>query len=190
MNSQIQSESDLPSDIKSRVSSTFSYNNIKQLLANTHYRGPLPEGKGGSGGSGLRKRGHVLMGMPGTNRVSVLRKATETNLIVETSSGYATTDRGADLLERLMICDECGSQEIPGLIPVGRSSHYTRHSTACPSCNDFQYPDKDGGLKLGEWHHFERDSSSLKSAVDAVESNSNVDLWLNGMSLSAAKNQI
>lgn len=190
MSSWIQSESDLPSDFQSRLSSTFDYTNIKQLLANTYYRGPLPEGDGGSGGYGLSKRGHVFMGMPSTHRDSVLRKATEADVIVETSEGYASTGRGADILERMMICEDCGTQEIPGLIPVGRGSFYTRHSTACPSCNDFRNRGRDGSMHLGVWHYFERDDDSLESAVDAMEANSNVELWLNGLSLSNAKKQI
>ena len=190
MTGWIQSESDLPSDFQSRLSSTFDYANIKQLLANTYYRGPIPEGEGGSGGHGLRKRGHVLMRKPDTHRNSILRKATEVDVIVETSEGYATTSRGADILERMMLCDDCGTQEIPGLIPVGRGSYYTIHNTACPSCNDFRDPGKDGSLRVGEWHYFERDDESLESAVNAMEANSNVELWLNGMSLSNAKKQI
>lgn len=186
----IQSESDLPSDFQPRLSSTFDYVNIKQLLANNFYRGPIPEGEGGSGGHGLRKRGHVFMGMPDNHRDSILRKAREVDVIVETSEGYATTSRGVDILERMMSCDDCGTQEIPGLIPVGRGSYYTRQTTACPSCNDFRDLGKDGSMQRGEWHYFERDDDSLESAVDIMEANSNVELWLNGMTLSNAKKQI
>jgi hypothetical protein len=130
------------------------------------------------------------MEMPSTHRNSVLRKAKEVDVIVETSEGYATTSRGADILERMRLCDDCGTQEIPGLIPVGRGSYYTRHSTACPSCNDFRDRGQDGSLRRGEWHYFERDDESLESAVEAMEANSNVELWLNSMSLSNAKKQI
>jgi hypothetical protein len=190
MSGRIQSESDLPSEFQSRLSSTFDYANIKQLLANTYYRGPIPKGEGGSGGHGLRKRGHVFMGMPGNHCDSVLRKATEVNIIVETSEGYVTTADGANILEKMMICEDCGTQEIAGLMPSGQGSYYTRHSTACPSCEDFRDQDKDGGMKLGKWYYFERDNDSLESAVDAMVANPDVELWLNGMPLPSAKKQI
>ena len=191
MSSRIKSESDLPSDFQSRLSSTFDYSNIKQLLANTYYRGPIVEGEGGSGGYGLRKRGHVLSGMPGNWRGSVLRKAEEVDILVETSEGYVTTGRGAKILERMMYCDDCGTQELPSLIPVGRKhSVYVTHRPTCPSCRDFQDVNPDGSMEYGKVHHFERDDDSLEAAVEAMETNQNIELWLNGMSLDQAKKQI
>lgn len=191
MSSRIQTKSDLPSDFQNRLSSTFDYSNIKQLLTHTYYRGPIPEGEGGSGGYGLRKRGHVLAGMPGNWRESILRKAKEVDVLLETSEGYVTTDRGAKILERMMYCDDCGTQELPALIPVGhKPSVYVTHRATCPSCRDFQVVNPDGSMEYGKIHHFERDGGSLEAAVEAMEGNQKVELWLNGMSLTQAKKQI
>lgn len=184
----IDSEDDLPEDLQNKVSSTFDLNRIKRILTNTYYRGPIPEGEGGSGGHGLRKRGHALMGLPGTHRQSVLRKATETDLITELSDGFASTSRGSDLLQQMISCDDCGEKEVPARLCGGsKRSAYIAQTTVCPSCHEIEELDDDDHVVYGNIYHFERDDGSLQRAVEAMQSNKNIDLWLNELSLSEAE---
>lgn len=187
MTYRIPSESELPDDLQDRLSSTFDYETIRQLLVNTYYRGPIPGGDEES--ETLADQGHALASMPGSHRKSVLRKATEVGIVAETSEGYVTTERGAALLERMTDCAECGTEEQPGFLPVEDDSH-RRYDTACRSCEEFYRPGPDGDVTPGEWHHFERDEDSLEAAVEAMQANPDVELWLNAMSLTYANNQI
>jgi len=107
--------------------------------------------------------------MPGNWRESILRKAKEVDVLLETSEGYVTTERGAKILERMMYCDDCGTQELPALIPVGRKPNvYVTHRATCPSCRDFHDVNPDGSIEYGKIHYFERDGDSLEAAVEAM----------------------
>lgn len=184
----IDSEEDLPEDIQDKVSSTFDLNRIKRLLTNTYYQGPIPEGEGGTGGHGLRKRGHALMGKPRTHRQSILGKATETNLITELSDGFASTSRGVELLQQMIYCDDCGEKEVPARLCGGsKRNAYISQTTVCPSCHEIEELDDGDNIVYGNIYHFERDDESLQRAVEAMQSNENVELWLNGLSLSEAE---
>lgn len=183
----IDSKTDLPDDIQSKVSSTFDFKFIRKLLRNSHYKGPIVEGEGGRGGHGLRRRGYALAGMPSSHRKSVLRKATQLDLVVEVDDGYATTVRGSDLLRQMTVCEECGEREVPTLMPVGRRrSAFVNLLTFCPECYDFKERGEDGSFQYGERYRFERDEGNLREAVEAMEANEDVVLWLNEMTFDEA----
>lgn len=191
MTNKIDSEDDLPDDIRSHVSSTFDFPLIQNLLTTTYYKGPIPEGEGGRGGYGLRHRGHALMGMPSTHRKSVLRKAKDVELITEFPEGYVTTPRGADLLQQMAICDDCGEREVPAEIPIGRKrqgSIYVDFRTTCPSCTEFEEREDDS-LRYGKFYRFNSDEERFETAVNAMEKEG-VEVWLNGMSLEDAKDEL
>lgn len=130
------------------------------------------------------------MGMPDSHRKSVLRKAKEVDLVKELPNGFATTPRGAELLPGLTICDDCGEQEEPALLPTGsKRNPRVAFITYCSSCNDFRERSDGDALRYGKVHRFHRDEDSLQEAVEAVESHE-VELWLNDMSLNEAKDEL
>jgi len=185
MSSGIHSSSDLPSDIQAETTNTFDFAMIRDLLHDTYYMGPIPEG---SSGSGLRQRHGALAGKPESHRTHVLDKAMNANLVFETQDGYVTTSRGANLAEEIAVCDQCGGEEVPAkVIPGrirGRRTVSTSLTTLCPSCDDhLDDPDQDR-----VWR-FERDDDSLEKAVEAVE-NTNAVLYLNDMTLSQANSYL
>jgi hypothetical protein len=187
----IDSEDDLADDIQSKVSSTFDLNFIRKLLRNSYYKGPIVEGEGGRGGHGLRHRGYALAGMPSSHRKSVMRKATEVDLVVELNNGYATTARGSSLLRQMTDCEECGEREVPTLMPVGRRhSAFVNLLTFCPNCNDFEERSEDSRFRYGKKYRFNRDEESLREAVEAMVANENVVLWLNNMTLDKAVDEL
>ena len=179
MPSQIDSMADLPDDVREKESSTFSFGKVKQILTAGYYTGPAEHSD--SSRSGMRA--FALRGDPSSHRKSILRKATETNLLEETPEGYATTPHGADLLDKITICDECGSDQSPYIagIKTGRVSGYGLVHTQCPSCDD--------PLNSVNVEEFTRSDEQLKEAIETMESNG-VVCYLNGKDLSQAKSDL
>jgi len=115
----------LPEDVRSKISKTFDIELIIKLLRDTSWF-VTPEGEGGKQavynmvtgyvmedgypGTGMRRPGGCLHGHPDSVRKSILNKAIESNLIINTNNGYKSTEKGLKLLLKLDKCNEC--QEI------------------------------------------------------------------------------
>lgn len=171
----ITSMDDLPQDIQNQESATFDFNKVRNILTEGYYRGPSVHDDDSH--RGMRR--HALRGDPTSHRTSILRKATDTNLLEETSLGYATTPRGYDILDEMTICDQCGGDKDPVhiVVPYGRHRAFTAVHTYCMNCED------PTGAQNTSTH--QRDDDELERAVRAMESN-NVICYLNGLSLSGA----
>lgn len=171
---------DLPQEVQDQESATFDFGKVRTLLLAGYYRGPAENDDDSRGGL----RAAALRGNPATHRTSILRKAVETNLLEETPDGYATTPHGFELLQQMMICEDCGGDQsafITG-IPTGRHSGYAAIITVCPSCRD----NPTSSTNVSE---FERSEESLREAIRAMESH-DVVCYLNGKSVNQVKDEL
>lgn len=125
----------LPEAVRDVMNKTFNFDTVRGMLRATVWW-VTPEGEGGkqavynlSGvlleegypGTGLRKPGSVLHGHPATVRKSILNKAINSGLIIETEKGYKATELGIKTLVRIDTCPECGELRKP----VSTYSHYS-----------------------------------------------------------------
>ena len=175
----IRSMADLPKDVRERESATFDFGKVKTLLTEAYYRGPAIHEDDSK--KGLRAR--ALRGNPSSHRKSILKKATETNLLMETSEGYATTSHGYELLNQMTVCETCGQDEEPfgAGIRTGKYSGYYAVLTKCPSCEDPTGADN-------VTKHV-RDEDELEEAVRVMESQ-DVICYLNGKSIDRVKQDL
>lgn len=175
----IATMTDLPQDVQNKESATFDFGKVSGLLRDGYFRGPAKHEDDSKGGL----RTQSLRGDPATHRKSILRKATETNLLEETPNGYATTPRGYDLLEQIMVCEDCGGDEEPvsAVVRTGKYFGYGAIFTVCPSCKN------PTSAQNASW--YSRDDDSLKEAVRTMESHS-VVCYMNGMTLDQAKSSL
>ena len=124
----------LPEAVRDVMNKTFDFDTILKLLRDTVWW-VNPEGEGGkqavynlSGalieegypGTGLRKPGSVLHGHPATIRKSILTKAINSGLIIETEEGYKATELGIKTLVGIDTCPECDELRMP----ISTYSHY------------------------------------------------------------------
>lgn len=113
----------LPEEVRMGISQTFDLDRIVQVLRDTVWFAPIPEGEGGrhaiynlSGvlleegypGTGMRRPMGCLYNIPEKSRLSILNKAVKSGLVKETDEGYVSTDEGVKLLYTLDRCKECG----------------------------------------------------------------------------------
>ena len=180
MSQRIGSMADLPQDVQDQESATFDYGQVRTLLLAAYYRGPAVNDDDSHRGL----RASALRGSPSSHRSSILRKAENVNLVEETPEGYATTDRGLDLLEQMMICEDCGGDQsiYAAVQSLGRHRGYIALVTICLSCHD----DPTSSSNVSEYN---RNDEGLEKAVDAMENHS-VVCYLNGMSLDQAKSHL
>ena len=127
----------IPSDVREKISKTFNFDTIIGLLRDTAWF-VTPEGEGGKQcyhyppcgcgypGTGLRRPNGVLYGQPKTVRKSILSKALDSGLIVETPKGFKATEKGVELLLKFDICPDCNEvrrpYDITAIIAYERSS--------------------------------------------------------------------
>lgn len=170
---------DLPQDVQDQQSSTFDFGKVRSLLIAGYYRGPAVHKDDSKTGM----RASALRGDPASWRKSILRKATNTNLLKETPKGYATTPHGHGLLEQMTICDDCGSQQEPygAVIRTGKFSGYYSVIPQCPNCND--------PLSAKNVEEHVRDDDELEEAVEVMESH-DVVCYLNGESIDDVKRDL
>ena len=124
----------LPEAVREVMNKTFDFNTILGILRDTVWW-VNPEGEGGkqavynlSGvlmeegypGTGLRKPGSALHGHPATIRKSILTKAINSGLIIETEEGYKATELGIKTLVGIDTCPECNELRMP----ISTHSHY------------------------------------------------------------------
>lgn len=125
----------LPEAVRNVMNKTFNFDTVLGLLRATVWW-VTPEGEGGkqavynlSGvlieegypGTGLRSPGSVLHGHPATVRKSILNKAINSGLIIETEKGYKATEIGIKTLVKIDTCPECRELRKP----VSTYSHYS-----------------------------------------------------------------
>lgn len=129
----------LPEAVRNVINKTFNFDTILGMLRATVWW-ITPEGEGGkqavynlSGvlieegypGTGLRRPGGVLHGHPATVRKSILNKAINSGLIIETEKGYKATELGIKILVKVDTCPECNELRKP----VSTYSHYSNPAT-------------------------------------------------------------
>jgi hypothetical protein len=174
----ITSMDGLPKDVQDRESGSFDFGKVKSILIAGYYRGPAVHKDHSKAGM----RAKALRGDHPNWRNSILRKATETDLLKQTPKGYATTPHGHNLLEQITVCDNCGSQQEPygATIRTGRFSGYYGVHTQCPQCDD--------PLSSTNVEKHVRDDE-LEEAVEVMESH-NVVCYLNGKSIDQVKQDL
>ena len=125
----------LPEAVRDVINKTFNFDTVRGILRATVWW-VTPEGEGGkqavynlSGvlmeegypGTGLRRPGGVLHGHPATVRKSILNKAINSGLVIETERGYKATELGIKTLVGIDTCPECNELRKP----VSTYSHYS-----------------------------------------------------------------
>lgn len=98
-------------------------NNIRNVLREAYWLGPIGEGSGGqrcphfppcgcgTPGTGMRRPGGALYEMPESHRSKVLRVMTEGGLITNNGKGYVATPEGAAALAEMDTCPDCGGRK-------------------------------------------------------------------------------
>jgi len=129
----------IPEAVREVINKTFDFDTILKLLRATVWW-VTPEGEGGMRatydlgggilddgypGTGLRRPGGVLHGLPATIRKSILNKAINSGLIIETEKGYRATELGIKTLVGIDTCPECGELRKP----VSTYSHHSNPAT-------------------------------------------------------------
>lgn len=170
---------DLPQEIQNKESATFDFGTIRTLLQDGYFRGPAIHDDDSH--KGLRKQS--LRGDPSSHRKSILGKATDTNILKQTPKGYATTQKGYNLLQDMMICDNCGTKE-ESYVSAVRRGQYSGSSvihTNCPSC--------DNPLSATNTDTYTRSNDRLEEAVDVMEAY-NVVCYLNDKTIDQVKKDL
>ena len=132
----------LPESVKEVINKTFNFDTILGILRDTVWF-VTPEGEGGETcphyppcgcghpGTGLRRPGGALYGHPVSVRTSILKKAMESGLIIETEDGYKATELGVKTLYAIDQCPDCGELRMPFNVTViytNPASRYTQRT--------------------------------------------------------------
>lgn len=103
-----------------KVKGLMTKENVVNVLRDTYWFGPIPIGVGGKvdidghgngyPGTGMRRPGGALHGMPETHRNKLLRELVVVGWITKTEDDrYIATAQGKTTLEDLDVCKECGT---------------------------------------------------------------------------------
>lgn len=175
------SEDELPDDVTDEISATFSPDVIYALVRDAYYRGPVSVGQGGERrvygggkpGSGLRRPDGPLYDYPESWRTSVLRKATDLDLLVQVGdedddldeATFAATARGLDLFLSADVCEDCGRVQRPTEKHKNSSRKLTKIRTECPA--------------HGNGGSYERDEEEVERAREVMEANEDAVIYVN-----------
>lgn len=111
----------LPEPVQDEMTKTFNTEMVINVLRDTTWFKPMQEGEGGKQcyhippcgcgypGTGMRRPGGCLHGLPENMRKNILEKALSNGLIeVVDNDHYRTTELGLSILFKLDRCTECG----------------------------------------------------------------------------------
>lgn len=198
-------ESDIPGDVAALMSKTFDRRRLIRLLRDTHFFGPIHVGSGGwrgaiagagQPGTGLRRPSGALHSCPRSWRFSILKKALMTGLVGELgeSGRFATTERGAALLDHLARCPVCGSSMEPVIrkdVHVGNpntegSVTNTSLTLRCPDEESHETDEEPEGLVFdispGGTSHtpYERDEETRETIREMIEDHEDLRVFGDG----------
>jgi hypothetical protein len=175
----------LPANVVDELTKrAFSPGTVRKLLRDCYYLGPISIGTGGwrgaygngQPGTGLRRPSGALYNFPRSWRYAAIVRALRTGLITHVGdTRFATTERGATVLDQIDRCPEHGVRREPKVKQttyVGNpyeEGKLQSHAlvTKCPECGDTGYGGN-GSVTIG-YSPFEQDEEWVEYAIETIE---------------------